>query len=128
MTLDQKIQFWGMLGTWLSGLATLAAVIVALFLARRTEKVRLKAHVGLRVAIAGDGSPPEEHLDIEVTNLADRPVTINSVGWAIGKGKERRFGLQTFSGRYSSKCPVELGHGEDGELPDFFSRHASMVE
>jgi hypothetical protein len=72
MTLDQKIQIWVAVGTWLAGLATLAAVIVALRLAKRIEKVRLKVHAGLRVLIMGDGSPFQKHLAISVTNLGER--------------------------------------------------------
>jgi hypothetical protein len=48
MTLDQKIQIWVAVGTWVAGLATLAAVIVALRLAKQVEKVKLKVQVGLR--------------------------------------------------------------------------------
>ena len=88
MTFDQKIQVWVAVGTWVAGLATLAAVVVALYLARRTEKVRLNVHVGLRVVVIGDGSPFQEHLSISVTNVGERSVTINTVGWAVGKGKQ----------------------------------------
>ena len=35
MTLDQKIQIWVAVGTWVAGLATFAAVILALYLAAR---------------------------------------------------------------------------------------------
>jgi hypothetical protein len=82
MTLDQKIQVWMVIGTWFAGLGTCAAVIVALYLSRRIEKVRLKVYAGLRV-ILGDGTPRQTHLSIGVTNLGERPVTINTVGWAI---------------------------------------------
>jgi hypothetical protein len=60
MTLDQKIQIWVAVGTWVAGLATLAAVIVALRLAKQVEKVKLKVHVGLRELVMGDGSPFQE--------------------------------------------------------------------
>jgi hypothetical protein len=112
MTLDQKIQVWMVIGTWLAGLGTFAAVVVALSLARRVEKVRLKVHVGLRALILGDGSPFQRHLNIGVTNLGERPVTISSIGWAVGRGKHRRFGLQTLSGPYTAQYPIELGHGK----------------
>ena len=112
MTLDQKIQIWVAIGTWVAGLGTLAAVIVALYLARRVENVRLKAHVGLRVVILGDGSPFQRHLGIGVTNLGERPVTINTVGWAVGKRKQRRFAMQPLSGPYTDQYPIELAHGK----------------
>lgn len=60
----------------------------------------------------GDGTPAEKNVEIGVTNLGDRPVTIESVGWAIGKGKKRRYSLQNVSGPHSSQYPVELAHGK----------------
>ena len=116
MTFDQQIQIWMVVGTWLAGLATVAAVVAALYLAQRSEKVRLKAHAGLREIILGDGSPAEEHLNISVTNLGERAIRINSVGWAIGKRKKRRFCIQTVSGPYTKQYPIELAHGESADF------------
>jgi hypothetical protein len=116
MTLDQKIQIWVAVGTWVAGLATLAAVVVALYLARRTEKVRFKVHAGLRLVVIGDGSPFQEHLSISVTNLGERPVTINSVGWAIGRGRQRRYCIQPVSGPFTTQYPVELAHGKNANF------------
>ena len=102
MTIDQQIQIWNALGTWIAGIATFAAVVVSLYLARRSERVHLKAHAGVRLLLRGDGTPAEKNVEIGVTNLGDRPVTIESVGWAIGKGKKRRYSLQNVSGPHSS--------------------------
>lgn len=100
MTLDQQIQVWNAIGTWLAGIATFAAVVVSLLLATRADRVRLKVHAGIRLLFIGDGSPAEELLEIHVTNLGDRPATVTSVGWAIGKRKKKRYCLQNLSGRY----------------------------
>ena len=116
MTLDQKIQILVAVGTWFAGTATFAAVIVALRLAKRAEKVRLRGYVGLRELVKGDGSPSEEHLCINVTNLGERPITIHSAGWAIGKGKKRRFAIQTVAATYSTQCPVELTYGKQASF------------
>lgn len=116
MTLDQKIQIWVAVGTWFAALATLAAVVVALQLARRVEKVKLKVHVGLRELFMGDGSPAEDHFAVNVTNLGERPVIVNSVGWAVGKGKHRRFAVQTVAARYSAQCPIELAYGKEANF------------
>jgi hypothetical protein len=85
LTVDQQIQLWNAVGTWVAGMGTLAALVVALYLARKAEKLRLNIHAGLRDVVAGDGSPIETHLSIGVTNLGDRRITINSVGWAVGR-------------------------------------------
>ena len=116
MTLDQKIQVWVAIGTWVAGLGTLAAVIVALYLSRRVEKVRLNVYAGLREIILGDGSPFQRHLCIGATNLGERPVIINTVGWAVGKGKKRRFAMQTVSGPYTQQYPIELAHGKSASF------------
>src|SRR5215469_13441862 len=90
MTLDQKIQIWIAIGSWLAGVGTIAATVVALYLARRGEKLSLRVSVALMDVIMGDGSPFLEHLGIDVTNNGERPVTIIQIGWAVGKGKKRR--------------------------------------
>jgi hypothetical protein len=116
MTLDQKIQIWVAMGTWLAGLATVAAVIVALRLATRAQKVRLKVHVGLRDIVMGDGSPFQVHLGMSVTNLGERPVIVNSAGWAVGKGKDRKFAIQPIASPFSTPYPVELNYGKEANF------------
>lgn len=112
MTLADKIALWSAIGTWVAGLATTAAVIFSLYLLRRSEKVRLSVRAGLRILI-GDGYPQREVLMIEVTNLSDRTVTVNSVGWSYGRKKDRRLCLQLLSSD-SHQYPLSLAHGHTG--------------
>jgi hypothetical protein len=63
-------------------------------MAGRGEDVRLNVGVGPMEVVMGDGTLFQEHVGINVTNLGERPVTVNTVGWAIGKGKKRRFAIQ----------------------------------
>lgn len=112
VTLDQKIQLWNAAGTWVAGLATLAAVVVSLYLATRNDRIKLRVGVGIRVVFAGDGSPPEEQVGFSVANLGDRPVTITSVDWRVGRGKAARFCVQPLSGVYTAHCPKQLQHGD----------------
>jgi len=116
MTLDQQIQVWNAIGTWVAGIATFAAVLVSLYLARRGDRIRLKLFAGLWLVIRGDGSPPEEHLNISVTNLGDRSVTVETVGWAVGKRKQRRYCIQTVSGPWTAQYPIELAHGKSANF------------
>ena len=37
MTFEQKVQLWMVVGTWVAGLATLAAVMTSLYFARSAE-------------------------------------------------------------------------------------------
>ena len=112
MTLDQQIQIWTAVGIWVAGVATFAAVLVSLHLAHRSERIRLKVIVGLRLIIRGNGTPPEEHLVIGVTNIGDRPMTVNTVGWAVGKRKQKRYCIQPVSGPWTARYPIELQHGK----------------
>jgi len=128
MTLDQKIQIWVAIGTWLAAIATVIASVVALHLASRSERVRLKVYVGLREIVRGDGSPSEEHLCFDVTNLAERPVTVNSIGWVVGTGKRRKYCLQPESGPYTSRYPIELAHGKNAKFMVSFQDTPSWLK
>ena len=116
MTLDQQINIWNAIGTWLAGIATFAAVLVSLYLSQRSERVRIRATAGLRQVFAGDGSPAEDHVQINVVNHGDRTVTVNSVGWKIGVGKKARFCIQPVSGTWTQDYPKQLAHGEAGSF------------
>ena len=116
VTLDQKIQIWIAIGSWLAGVGTVAATVVALYLARRVEKLRLRICVGLMQVVMGDGTPFQEHLGIDVTNAGERPVTINAVGWAVGKGKRRKYAIQPLDSPHSAQCPIELAYGKSAKF------------
>lgn len=116
MTLDQQIQFWNAIGTWVAGVATFAAVVVSLHLSRRAERVNLRVNVGVRLVFAGDGSPAEEHVSFWVVNLGDRTVNVLSVGWCVGQYKAKRFCIQSVAGRYTQQYPKQLAHGEQASF------------
>lgn len=116
MTFDQQIQVWNAVGTWLAGIATFGAVIVSLHLARKADSIRLQANAGIRLVFAGDGTPAEEHVGISAVNRGDRPVTISSVGWRIGKGKNTRYCIQPVAGQYTHQYPKQLAHGDQASF------------
>jgi hypothetical protein len=117
MTFDQKIQICVAADTWVAGLGSFAAAAVALYLSRRGERVRLRVQAGLTwIQTRESDSSLERHVGIEVTNMGDRPVTINSVGWAAGKGKQRRVVMQRVSGPFTSNCPIKLAHGKSARF------------
>ncbi|MFN7934513.1 MAG: hypothetical protein U0R19_14370 [Bryobacteraceae bacterium] len=101
-------------------------------LARRVEKIRLRVAAGVRVVFPGNGNPSQRHVCISVTNLGERTVTVNSVGWAVGKSKQRRFAIQPVSGPYSNQYPIELAHGRSANfmvsfvvVPDWLKEFAT---
>ena len=120
MSFEQTMQIVTALGAWVAGIGSLAAAIIALWLARRGSKVRLRSNVGLRVMIGGD-SPKEELLEISTTNVGERPVIISNIGWCIGKRKNKKYGIQTFSHPLSDQCPKNLEYGETASFKIFFS-------
>lgn len=127
-TVDQDIEIWGTVGTWLAGLGTFSAVVVSLYLASRNERVRLKALAGLRQVFSGDGSPSEENLIFAVTNLAERPVVIDGIGWRIGRGKNMRNALQTVAATWTNHYPIELAHAKRAEFAVSFSVNPTWLE
>lgn len=108
-----------MLATWCAAFGTTGAVIVALWLARRTEKVRLNASVSVSVMFESGRS--EEGVLITVINLGDRPVTIASVSWGIGKVREDS--LSVIDKNVLNQCPVKLEHGEPKHFFTPFFQH-----
>jgi hypothetical protein len=129
MTLDQTIQVWNAVGTWLAGIATFLAVLVSLHLARRAQTIRLKANAGLTLVFAGDGTPAEEHVGISVVSLGDRTIIINSIGWRIGKRENRRVCIQPVSGQYTHQYPRQLAYGEQASfLVSFNATPAWLTE
>lgn len=112
MTFDQQINMWNAVGTWVAGIATFSAVLVSLYLARRSERIRIKVTAGIREIYAGDGTLAEEHVQISVVNHGDRVVIVNSVGWKIGTRKNARFCIQPVSGQWTQDYPRQLAHGE----------------
>ena len=77
---SSQIQFWSMLAEWLGAVGTVSAVIVALWLALRAGRVRLK----LRVEVYRlEGDPKPRAIIWSVTNTGDRRVTIEQVGFRI---------------------------------------------
>lgn len=128
MTLDQIIQVWVAVGTWVSSIGTIAAVITALYMVKRVENVHLSVQVGLMHIVIGDGSPFQEHMGINVTNLGERPVTINSVGWAIGKGKKRSFAIQPLYSPHSAHYPIELAYGKSANFLVSFDLYPDWIK
>lgn len=128
MTLDQKIQIWNAVGTWLAGIATFFAVVVSLYLARKADAVKIKANVGVRLVFAGDGTPAEEHVGFGVANLGGRPVNVVSIGWSIGKRKNKRYCIQPVAGQYTHQYPKLLAHGEQASFLVSFTAAPNWVK
>ena len=115
-------KLWEMLGTWAAAIATFAAVIVSLRLARRAEMPKLTVSCDERLLLdpavirdPGNVQPDEmpAMIFLVVTNIGMTRVRINSVGWHSylirGRG-----GLQNppERGERSHDWPALLEHGD----------------
>ncbi|EGR0682346.1 hypothetical protein NMT15_003069 [Vibrio cholerae] len=110
MSFDQKIQLANTIGTWLAAIATFAAVLFSLYLARASSKINLRVLAGIRVIF--EGSEPRYYFGVNITNKADRNVVITSIGWSIGKKKNAQYCIQPFYAPLSAKVPITLQYGE----------------
>ncbi|MFT3800810.1 MAG: hypothetical protein QM766_06270 [Burkholderiaceae bacterium] len=97
---------------WLSAIGSIAAALMALYIANRSSKPSARLSVGHRIIIEqGQKGPFPEYLVFQIVNTGDRPITITSIGWKIG-WPVRRHAMQLFEKGISSPLPVALAHGQ----------------
>ncbi len=134
--------FWtkiGAIGQIAAAVATLAAVCVSLWLAHSERRAYVKVRAGLRLLVAGDGSPFEDTLSIQITNHGMRPVRISSVGWRTGwlRGGPKWLAFQHAIQKFdlppsmitTATPPFDLGPGQEVSLyasPDPFKKGGEL--
>ena len=103
---------WGSLADWVSGLGALAAAIVALYLARRSERIRLRAHCNISTLFF-PGSHKQEVIAVSATNIGTRTTVINNIGMRVGPRRNRRHAVIGFNAdRWSAGIPHTLADGQ----------------
>ncbi len=65
---------------WLSAVGTIAAVIVALYLARRDKMIRLDIVAQMMKRLV-PGRPPEDYVTVIIRNLNPRSALVTHVYW-----------------------------------------------
>ena len=104
---------WGSVADWVSGLGSLSAGIIALYLARASQRIRLKGYCGLRV-IVGFGTTPQEVVSVVVTNIGTRSTVINNISMRVGRFRKKRFAIITLvRDQCSVGIPYALADGQD---------------
>ena len=131
-------QFINAAAAWFSALATFAAVVVALYLARKGNRIELEVRAGLRKVAFLGGSPqtvgvpenPPELVWIGVTNVGRRSANINLLYWKPLPWRKRSLAWYPRDRRYSSGFPITLADGESAnyafEVPDFFEKNQKL--
>ncbi len=103
---------WGSVADWVSGIGSLSAAGIALFLARASERIRLTGYVGTRVVVGG-GMPMVDLVSISVTNVGTRATVINNIGFSVGRFKKKRQAIITVvRDAYSDGVPFALADGQ----------------
>jgi hypothetical protein len=115
---------------WAAALATFAAVLVALYLARREDRIKLEVEAGVRVEgrlgdqvvvlgpgahVDGEGAP--RLVWVHVTNVHRRSATVTHlfVRPALSPSKRGVLLPHLPQGHYSSGVPVTLADGESAD-------------
>ena len=105
---------WGSVADWVSGLGSLAAAVVALYLGLASQRIRLKGYCGLRT-IVGIGTQPREVVSISITNIGSRSTVVNNLGLSVGRFNKKRHGIITaMKDALSVGVPYPLGDGQVG--------------
>lgn len=98
--------FWSTIGTWLSGIATVAAVITSLYLALKNPKIGGCVRLG-RMFFEVDDKPV---VVITVVNKSLHSIRIKAIFWVVGGENEIQ---QMFRNQASDPLPIRLEHGDE---------------
>lgn len=95
---NEQVQFWSMIGGWVSGLGSLAAVLVALYLARREGRLRLIVEVDIhpKPKLSELIYTSKVELTFKITNVGLLPAEIVYVGWRYGFFRPKRLQISEF--------------------------------
>lgn len=74
---------WGSVADWAAAFGSILAVIVALYLSREGQRVRLSARCGIRQMIENNQVGPKM-ATIQVSNLGERPFKISAIALRHG--------------------------------------------
>lgn len=103
---------WGSIADWVSGIGSLSAAIVALYVAHTSSRVRLRGYCGHRLVVGTD-TPTIEIVSISVTNVSRRTTTVTNVGLSLGLPFLKRHGIITvMQSQISHGIPKTLNDGE----------------
>tara|TARA_Y100001937_G_C7064294_1_gene305268 strand:- start:419 stop:979 length:561 start_codon:yes stop_codon:yes gene_type:complete len=109
----QSLEIWSVIGTWVSSIGTVGAVITSLWFSYNNQRVKLSVTAGHRKMVERGVDSHPDYCYIKVVNLGDRMVRITNLGWRAGRFFRKREFLQLFSVPESDQVPKNLEHGEE---------------
>jgi hypothetical protein len=112
---DETQKLWAFVNSfaeWFSALATIGAVVGALYLARRDD-LKLRVSAGLRIIVVGPpGAPRPEVVHVTVVNVGRRPAQVETLNWRIGRFRRSWFFWMRPVEFNSSALPIRLEEGQ----------------
>jgi hypothetical protein len=116
---DQETwRFINSFAPWFSATATTASAIVALYLAVRTSRVKLRVHTDIyKVVGAGQSvGAGKEYLQVRATNIGFREATIQGVMWRTGCFRRKKYVQIPSDDLLSARVPVKLSYSEEASF------------
>jgi len=105
---------WGSIADWVSGIGSLAAAVVALYVSHSAQRIKLRGYAGHRLII-GPGQSCADVFSVSATNVSQRPTVITGIGFTFGIWRWKRHGIMTFmQDQISHGIPMPLTDGETG--------------
>lgn len=117
---------WGSVADWVSGIGSLSAGVIALYLARSSQRIRLRGYCGLRTVLQ-QGIPPQEVISVSVTNVGTRATIVNNITMQVGIFKKRFAVITVVRDRYSGGIPYPLPDGQEGHWGIPLDEHKSWI-
>ena len=111
-------EFINSFAPWLSAIGTIAAVIVSLYFSKKDKLIKLRINVGTRIIITPgliDKIQPQV-INISITNIGYRKVTVKLVGGRLGIFKKKAFIINILPTINSQSLPATLEESEDIQL------------
>lgn len=110
----QEWEIINIFANWFAAAGTIAAVVVALWLARRQDRPRVSLRAEISSVWFGKGSEKNrEYLVIRAVNVGDRPVTISHLSIRFGFFQKIWVGVPLPDRETSSAFPAELSYGKE---------------
>lgn len=101
------------IGTWVSSIGTVGAVITSLWIANNSNKAKLKVSASASYIIDTKSKDKPLVCLINIVNVGKKPVTITCLGWEIGRGKKKKSFLQNTNGSILEEIPKTLMESQD---------------
>ncbi|EOX4383457.1 hypothetical protein ACPF3V_003494, partial [Vibrio cholerae] len=130
---DLVIPVLSVIGTWISSIAAIVAVFVALWLAEQ-QRIRESENLDISFCCAFTQFKSGSSYCIKVVSTGSKPAIVNSISLLPDNGKAVYFitNLESFS----SKLPISLSYGQSasfflkdsfaGEIEEFIAEHCSQ--